>query len=289
MAEFIQPPAHAADSKRVLWVKLNRLLEGGGPIPPDYDPDAIAFAAATGATDVAGLSALFSGWKALALWDVSLLFPMRAGQNYGTGSALKIAGGLAAGREATLVNGPAWSAGGLVFDGVNDYVATGIADFTTAQSIGAAYLCDSTTGTANDLVGNTNSANGGIEVRFSNNSGVVNIQAYTYSAGVDVITAGSLSARPLNTWMFVQTTHPANGVTVGNGTSRKIDSDSRVGTNPATGGPKDSGLNYIIGARNTSSQHVRGTIAFVYIIEGLLDEPKQNAINDLVISLGFLS
>lgn len=282
MAEFIQPPAHAADSKRVLWVKLNRLLEGGGPIPPDYDPDAVAFAAATGATDVAGLSALFSGWKALALWDVSLLFPMRAGQNYGTGSALKIAGGLAAGREATLVNGPAWSAGGIVFDGSNDLITTTVGDFTTAQSIGAVVNQPGTGGSNQIVVQSRTGSAGGVALRINNPTTTPVADAWIYTAGSDLSVQTSFS---VSTTVLLSATYSANGTAPSDATIRMNKGARATNSNLNS---KATGTDYHIGSAANNGSPFTGTISLVYIYQGKLSEATQEAIYDLLVECDYL-
>jgi hypothetical protein len=57
---------------------LNTLARG-------YDADATAFAAASGATDVAALSAFVKGVKELGLWSNMVCWPLRSSQNAGTG------------------------------------------------------------------------------------------------------------------------------------------------------------------------------------------------------------
>jgi hypothetical protein len=77
-----------------------------------YDADATAFAAASGATDVAALSAFVKGVKDLGLWDDMVCWPLRSSQNAGTGTTAYSLGGLGT-FNGTLVNGPTWGASGL--------------------------------------------------------------------------------------------------------------------------------------------------------------------------------
>jgi hypothetical protein len=77
-----------------------------------YDADATAFAAASGATDVAALSAFVKGVKELGLWNSMVCWPLRSSQNAGTGTTAYSLGGLGT-FDGTLTNGPTWGADGL--------------------------------------------------------------------------------------------------------------------------------------------------------------------------------
>jgi hypothetical protein len=83
---------------------LNTLARG-------YDADATAFAAASGATDVAALSAFVKGVKELGLWSNMVCWPLRSSQNAGTGTTAFSLGGLGT-YNGTLTNGPTWGADG---------------------------------------------------------------------------------------------------------------------------------------------------------------------------------
>ena len=86
---------------------LNTLARG-------YDADATAFAAASGATDVAALSAFVKGVKELGLWSNMVCWPLRSSQNAGTGTTAYSLGGLGT-FNGTLVGGPAWETDGIDF------------------------------------------------------------------------------------------------------------------------------------------------------------------------------
>lgn len=298
MPDLIQPPAYSADSKRVQWVKLNRSVHGGGPIPPDYDPDAVAFANTTGATDIAGLSALFEGWKALGLWSTSILIPMKAAQNYGTGSTLAVAGGLAGSYAGTLTNGPTWGSDGIHFDGSNDYIATNIPDFSTAQSTGASFKCAGSNAVSGiqSFINTRTSADAGIRTAFANPASGVIPAAYTYSAvGSDSNTSAiGVIAVAVGSWGLVQTTHPeasaATGLT-GVDTTMKLDVQTRVTAAVQTNrGGKSNGGNYTLGTwPNQASELFYGVMSIAFICEGKLDESTQNSIYTLLNSLGYLS
>jgi hypothetical protein len=93
---------------------LNTLARG-------YDADATAFAAASGATDVAALSAFVKGVKELGLWSNMVCWPLRSTQNAGTGTTAYSLGGLGT-FNGTLTNGPTWGVDGIDFDGTNKSV-----------------------------------------------------------------------------------------------------------------------------------------------------------------------
>lgn len=93
------------------------------PAGARLDADAAAFAATSGATDVAALSNFVKGVKALGLWDDMVCWPLRSSQNAGTGTTAYSLGGLGT-FNGTLVNGPTWGVDGIDFDGTNDRIIT---------------------------------------------------------------------------------------------------------------------------------------------------------------------
>ena len=107
-----------SDSK---WNLLYRICYA--TIPPVYDDDALAFAAASGATDIANLSAFVEGVKSLGLWDSMVCWPLRSSQNAGTGSTAYSLGGLGT-YNGTLVNGPTWGVDGLTILGSSSQSVT---------------------------------------------------------------------------------------------------------------------------------------------------------------------
>jgi hypothetical protein len=100
------------------------------------DPDAAAFAAVSGATDVANLDAFVKGVKDLGLWDDMVCWPLRSAQNAGTGTTAYSLGGLGT-FNGTLVNGPTWGSDGILFDAASvthittPLDVTGLRKFTT--------------------------------------------------------------------------------------------------------------------------------------------------------------
>ena len=97
---------------------LNTLARG-------YDADATAFAAASGATDVAALSAFVKGVKELGLWSNMVCWPLRSSQNAGTGTTAFSLGGLGT-YNGTLTNGPTWEDDGIAFDGSKLMTTSGL-------------------------------------------------------------------------------------------------------------------------------------------------------------------
>jgi hypothetical protein len=121
-----------------------------------YDADATAFAAASGATDVAALSAFVKGVKELGLWNSMVCWPLRSSQNAGTGTTAYSLGGLGT-FNGTLTNGPTWGVDGITFDGADDYIDTnfnpsGILS-NTANAVGAVSVT-APTGPYDQIIGN---------------------------------------------------------------------------------------------------------------------------------------
>jgi hypothetical protein len=85
---------------------------------PRRDPDAVAFAAASGATDIDAISDFAKGVKDLGLWEDMVCWPLRSTQNAGTGTTAYSLGGLGT-FNGTLVNGPTWGVDGITFVAAN--------------------------------------------------------------------------------------------------------------------------------------------------------------------------
>jgi len=94
---------------------------------PSVDPDAAAYVATSGATDVAALSNFVKGVKDLGLWNNMVCWPLRSTQNAGTGTTAYSLGGLGT-FNGTLVNGPTWGADGVTFNNASaQYISTSCA------------------------------------------------------------------------------------------------------------------------------------------------------------------
>jgi hypothetical protein len=120
-----------------------------------YDADATAFAAASGATDVAALSAFVKGVKELGLWSSMVCWPLRSTQNAGTGTTAFSLGGLGT-YNGTLVNGPTWGSDGI----------------DTSPSTSYIEIPQNFLNGANSVVGQTGSMLG-VFANFSTNFGLI--------------------------------------------------------------------------------------------------------------------
>jgi hypothetical protein len=85
------------------------------------DSDAAAYCARSGAADRAAINAFVRGVKALGLWNSMVCWPLRSSQNAGTGTTAYSLGGLGT-FDGSLINGPVWTADGLVTDAANENV-----------------------------------------------------------------------------------------------------------------------------------------------------------------------
>jgi len=107
------------------------------------DSDVLAFVAASGATDVAGLDAFVKGVKDLGLWDSMVSWPLRSSQNAGTGTTAYSLGGLGT-FNGTLVNSPTWGTDGISFDSASsqqiEWTTSPLSDFTSGHAMLGVFL-----------------------------------------------------------------------------------------------------------------------------------------------------
>jgi hypothetical protein len=108
-------------------------------IKPTADLDAVAYIGKVGITDVTAQNAINDfvlGIKNLGLWSSMVCWPLRSSQNAGTGTTAYSLGGLGT-YNGTLTNGPTWGVDGVIFDGTNDYIITGVevSDYPSGVSI----------------------------------------------------------------------------------------------------------------------------------------------------------
>ena len=124
IAENFGVAANFGDSKNSILYKIaNTTYQiAVNPPSPSYDPDALAYVQASGATDIENINAFVVGIKGLGLWDSVVCWPLRSTQNAGTGSTAYSLGGLGT-YNGTLVNGPTWGGGGVNFNVVNAYIS----------------------------------------------------------------------------------------------------------------------------------------------------------------------
>lgn len=108
-------------------------------IKPTADLDAVAYIGLARITDVVAQNAINDfvlGIKALGLYNNMVCYPLRSSQNAGTGTTAYSLGGLGT-FNGTLVNGPTWGSDGVIFDGSNDFIITGVevSDYPSGVSI----------------------------------------------------------------------------------------------------------------------------------------------------------
>lgn len=112
MAQLVQPPANDSDSQRILWVKLNRLAENGAFEPP-YFP-----------LSIPGLIAAYDATYGV----LNSISPETEATNGQTVRRwLDRSGNERHLNQATGTAQPVLSSGGVLFDGVNDQMATAAA------------------------------------------------------------------------------------------------------------------------------------------------------------------
>jgi hypothetical protein len=80
--------------------------------------------------DINSVSDFAKGLKILNLWGNMICWPLRSNQNAGAGTTAYSFGGLGI-YNGILTNGPIWTANGINFDGIDDYITT---PFTTGLS-----------------------------------------------------------------------------------------------------------------------------------------------------------
>jgi hypothetical protein len=160
-----------------------------------FDADATAFAAASGATDVAALSAFVKGVKELGLWNSMVCWPLRSSQNAGTGTTAYSMGGLGT-FNGTLVNGPAWGSDALDFAANTSAISTTVQ--VAASPIAAMFVHKSAQAQAdNESVFFTAGVNINGRQFISSNSALETAQNYSglsgawYSSSFDATSFGS--------------------------------------------------------------------------------------------------
>jgi hypothetical protein len=108
-----------------------------------YDDDAIAFAASSGAVDIAALSAFAQGVKNLGLWNSMVCWPLRSSQNAGTGTTVYSFGGLGT-FNGVLTNGPTWAADGIIFNNAETQKISTTAFPINSQNWAIGYVTNTT-------------------------------------------------------------------------------------------------------------------------------------------------
>lgn len=163
-------------------------------IHPRIDADALAFAAASGATDLSGLSAFVKGVKELGLWSNMVCWPLRSSQNAGTGTTAYSLGGLGT-YNGTLTNGPTWGADGIAMVASPAQNIT-ISPVPPAGTSITASAVHKTALNVNARVISFNGTNGGLWSPFNNGDGYWdaynNITHRTNASLIGVVSANTM-------------------------------------------------------------------------------------------------
>lgn len=124
--------------KEILRPSIRPLLQGTVFRRRGIDPDAAAFVAASGASNPLVINAWVKEIKSAGLWSSIRAFPMRAGQNAGTGATVFGLGGLNA-ANGVLTGSPLWQADGVQFLlASGQYMTAAISSSSANYSAGAA-------------------------------------------------------------------------------------------------------------------------------------------------------
>jgi hypothetical protein len=225
-----------------------------------FDADAVAYFVRAGVTDATAkgqINAFVKGVKALGLWSSIISWPLRSSQNAGTGTTAYSLGG-AGTFNGTLTNGPTWSANGVVFDGVNDFIMTSFTAANGPASFGFASKVSALTGnqailSLDDLTSRKmnlfHTTDAASRVRFEAN--------LNGSMGnrLDINGTNSLN------FIFGQASHDGTNF-YGQGNNETIQSVAASGTMQGTG------ANLVFGTRSATFSPIlfAGTIAFGYSI-----------------------
>ena len=120
----------------------------------DADADSyILRAGITNSTSQTQINDFVIGVKSLGIWNNMNCWLLRSSQNVGSGTTAYNLGGLGT-FNGTLVNGPTWSADGIVFDGSNDYISlpdNAFSSGTSAEST-LAFIKPSISGGSNGVI-----------------------------------------------------------------------------------------------------------------------------------------
>ena len=240
-----------------------------------FDADAVAYFERAGVTDATAkgqINAFVKGLKDLSLYNSIVSWPLRSAQNAGTGTTAYSLGG-AGTFNGTLTNGPTWSADGVVFDGVNDYIMTSFTAANGPASFGFASKVTALTGnqamlSLDDLTNrkmnlfHTADVSAANRVRFEAN--------LNGSMGnrVDINSTNSLN------FIFGQASHDGTNF-YGQGNNDTIQSVAASGTMQGTG------ANLVFGTRSATFAPIlfAGTIAFGYSISSSVNANFTNIYN----------
>lgn len=245
-----------------------------------YDGDAAAYFTRAGVTDAtakAQINAFVKGVKDLGLWSSIISWPLRSSQNAGTGTTAYSLGGFGT-FNGTLTNGPTWSADGVVFDGVNDYIMTSFTAANGPASFGFASKVTALTG---------NQAVLSLDDLTSRKMNLFHTTAASNKVRFEANLNGSMGDRidingtdSLN-FVFGQVSHDGTNF-YGQGNNGTIQSVAASGTMQGTG------ANLVFGTRSATFAPIlfAGTIAFGYSISSSVNANFTNLYNLYKTTLG---
>jgi len=246
-----------------------------------YDADAVAYFERAGVTDATAkgqINAFVKGIKDLGLYNSMICWPLRSSQNAGTGTTAYSLGGFGT-VNGTLTNGPTWSADGVVFDGVNDYIMTSFSPADGPASFGFASKI-ATTPTGNHAVQSLdNLASRKINLFYTTAaSNKVRFEANlngTIATRIDINGTDSLN------FVFGQASHDGTNF-YGQGNNDTIQSVAGSGTMQGTG------ANLVFGTRSETFAPLLfgGTIAFEYVFSSSVNANFTNIYNLYKATLG---
>lgn len=100
------------------------------------DADALSFISASGATNKSGIDQFVKDVKNLGIWESIVFWPLRSGQNAGTGTTVYSLGGLGT-YNGTLINGPTLGDNGLDINSTGSQsisIPSPLSDFSNGHS-----------------------------------------------------------------------------------------------------------------------------------------------------------
>ena len=217
IAENFGTVVNAGDSKNSILYKIaNTTYQTAiNPPSPSYDPDALAYVQASGATDIDNINTFVVGVKALGLWNSMVCWPLRSAQNAGTGTTAYSLGGLGT-YNGTLVNGPTWGVNGITFAGnTGNYMS--ISGMTTSYPFEQIFVCSQGT-TSDSAPANYSPSSGDSTVSLNRFETLVGISGIS----LNLISSQSLFNAPNSTILMRGRMDSATEFYVSSNTSSEI-------------------------------------------------------------------
>jgi hypothetical protein len=206
-----------------------------------------------------------AGVNDLGLWNSMVCWPLRSSQNVGTGTTVRSLGGFGS-FDGSAAGGPAWHPDGLVFDGSDDRVTTGVVPITGAGARTLMTVSKSSTGSLNiiaALEGSTTVGETWGILHFPNNT------TLTGWAFNDDSTIGSVTSGVFSSAAF------------GYGTSRFGFINGAMQTlSGSTNVPNTNANSTLAIGRRGSIWHYNGTIAFVALFNTATNTNIHNLYRD---------